>query len=69
MLTPNFPKKSLGQHFLKDKNICAKIVKALNLEPEDTVLEIGPGRGALTFLLEESPYRYFLLWKRTGSFA
>jgi len=59
LLTPNFPKKSLGQHFLKDKNICAKIVKALNLEPEDTVLEIGPGRGALTFLLEESPYRYF----------
>jgi len=42
------PKKSLGQNFLVDGNLQRKIVEALNLEPEDEVLEIGPGKGALT---------------------
>ncbi len=41
-------KKSLGQHFLKDENICIKIVEALNREQYDRLLEIGPGGGALT---------------------
>ncbi|MEX0933140.1 MAG: rRNA adenine N-6-methyltransferase family protein, partial [Candidatus Paceibacterota bacterium] len=47
---PNYPqaKKSLGQHFLTDTNILGKIVHAGNVSPHDTVLEIGPGRGALT---------------------
>ncbi|MBT8395636.1 MAG: ribosomal RNA small subunit methyltransferase A [Gemmatimonadetes bacterium] len=42
------PKKSLGQNFLIDGNLQRKIVGALRLELEDEVLEIGPGRGALT---------------------
>ena len=42
------PKKSLGQNFLQDPNIIRKIVSALNIKPHDVVLEIGPGRGALT---------------------
>ncbi|WP_457570630.1 16S rRNA (adenine(1518)-N(6)/adenine(1519)-N(6))-dimethyltransferase RsmA [Desulfovulcanus sp.] len=42
------PKKSLGQNFLIDKNIARKIVQQLVLRPDDTVLEIGPGQGALT---------------------
>lgn len=42
------PKKSLGQHFLIDKNIQAKIIQACELDKGDTVLEIGPGRGELT---------------------
>ena len=42
------PKKSLGQNFLVDGNLQRKIVGALNVGPEDEVLEIGPGRGALT---------------------
>jgi 16S rRNA (adenine1518-N6/adenine1519-N6)-dimethyltransferase len=42
------PKKRLGQHFLKDENIAKKIVGALSLEANDTVLEIGPGLGILT---------------------
>ncbi|MDP8223662.1 MAG: 16S rRNA (adenine(1518)-N(6)/adenine(1519)-N(6))-dimethyltransferase RsmA [Candidatus Lernaella stagnicola] len=42
------PKKSLGQNFLIDKNLAAKIVRALPVVPGDTVLEIGPGTGALT---------------------
>lgn len=41
-------KKSLGQHFLIDDNVCRKIVAALDIVPHDNVLEIGPGQGALT---------------------
>ncbi len=42
------PRKSLGQNYLKDKNIITKIVEALHLKEGETVLEIGPGQGALT---------------------
>jgi 16S rRNA (adenine1518-N6/adenine1519-N6)-dimethyltransferase len=58
------PKKHLGQHFLRDKNIARKIVDGLQL-PEDSktpVLEIGPGTGVLTSLLvERYPDRLFLV--------
>lgn len=48
------PKKFLGQHFLKDQNIAAKIVEALKLSGErNFVLEIGPGTGVLTQLLQQ----------------
>jgi len=42
------PKKSLGQHFLRDENIARNIVDSLELRPADHLLEIGPGQGALT---------------------
>jgi len=45
------PKKSLGQHFLKDENIARKIVDAISDLPQRKVLEIGPGTGVLTSLL------------------
>ncbi|MDP9349702.1 MAG: 16S rRNA (adenine(1518)-N(6)/adenine(1519)-N(6))-dimethyltransferase RsmA, partial [Gemmatimonadota bacterium] len=45
---PPRAKRSLGQNFLVDANIQRKIVDALGAGPEDEVLEIGPGRGALT---------------------
>src|ERR1043165_5740040 len=41
-------KKSLGQHFLKDENICKKIIAALQEHEFANLLEIGPGAGALT---------------------
>jgi 16S rRNA (adenine1518-N6/adenine1519-N6)-dimethyltransferase len=41
-------KKSLGQNFLVDQNYQQKIIDALELQPEDRLLEIGPGTGALT---------------------
>ena len=41
-------KKSLGQHFLKDENICKKIVASLEPCDFENLLEIGPGAGALT---------------------
>ncbi len=47
------PKKHLGQHFLKDRNIALKIVEALQ-STQLPVLEIGPGTGVLTgFLVEK----------------
>lgn len=42
------PKKGLGQNFLIDKNILQKIIDAANINPEDTILEVGPGVGTLT---------------------
>jgi 16S rRNA (adenine1518-N6/adenine1519-N6)-dimethyltransferase len=44
-------KKSLGQHFLKDKNIAKKIAFSLTGEGYDSVIEIGPGMGVLTGFL------------------
>lgn len=41
-------KKSLGQHFLRDENICRKIIDALQQYPFAQLLEVGPGGGALT---------------------
>lgn len=46
-------KKSLGQHFLTDKNIIFKIIDAIVAEKEDRIIEIGPGTGALTKWLAE----------------
>lgn len=48
------PKKSLGQHFLRDGNIARNIVAAIGARPEDVILEIGPGEGALTGLLAQT---------------
>lgn len=45
---PRPAKRSLGQNFLVDENLQRKIVAALGAGPADEVLEIGPGRGALT---------------------
>ena len=45
------PRKALGQHFLTDPRILGRIADALSAAPGDTVVEIGPGRGALTDIL------------------
>ena len=42
------PRKSLGQHFLKDRSVPPRIADAANLEPGDRVVEVGPGLGILT---------------------
>jgi len=52
-------KKSLGQHFLHDENMCKKIVAQLNREPGMQLLEVGPGGGAITkYLIEWSDVNY-----------
>lgn len=47
------PRKALGQNFLTDRNIISKILSSAALTPDDCVLEVGPGRGALTELLSQ----------------
>ncbi|MCE9549387.1 16S rRNA (adenine(1518)-N(6)/adenine(1519)-N(6))-dimethyltransferase RsmA [Candidatus Nomurabacteria bacterium] len=46
-------KKSLGQNFLKSETALRKIIEAGEIKPTDTILEIGPGKGALTEKLLE----------------
>ncbi|MDP2593114.1 MAG: 16S rRNA (adenine(1518)-N(6)/adenine(1519)-N(6))-dimethyltransferase RsmA [bacterium] len=58
-----FPRKSLGQHFLKDRNILKKISDNANLSENDTVLEVGPGEGTLTELLLEKAGRVIAVEK------
>ncbi len=58
-----FPKKSLGQNFLIDKNIVKKIINLTNFKNKN-VIEIGPGKGALTNeILKKSPKSLILLEK------
>lgn len=51
------PRKSLGQNFVQDEHALDKIVAAAELAPSDTVLEIGPGTGALTEKLAQAARR------------
>lgn len=46
-------RKSLGQHFLKDKRVAARVIEVVAPTADDIVVEIGPGTGALTSLLTE----------------
>lgn len=48
---PPYPRKRLGQHFLIDPNLLRKIVSLADIQPSDSVCEIGPGGGTLTGLL------------------
>lgn len=67
-------RRSLGQNFLIDPNLQRRIVDSLGAGPDDVVLEIGPGRGALTLHLEGATRRLVLVeldndlaahWERT----
>lgn len=42
------PKRAFGQNFLIDESVIEKIINSLDVENYETVLEIGPGLGALT---------------------
>lgn len=48
---PFRPRKALGQHFLRDRGMIGEILSLSAIDPEEHVLEIGPGKGALTFPL------------------
>ena len=50
-MNPHVTKKRFGQHFLHDQNILRRIVEAVSPRAGDTLVEIGPGEGALTFPL------------------
>jgi 16S rRNA (adenine1518-N6/adenine1519-N6)-dimethyltransferase len=49
--SPFYPKKSLGQHFLKTQHVIHEIITRAGFERDSRVLEVGPGRGALTLPL------------------
>ncbi len=51
------PKKSLGQHFLTDRNIAQKIVSSLTWKDYNNLIEIGPGTGVLSEFLMALPDR------------
>ena len=44
-------RKRFGQHFLHDRNVIERILRAIDPQPGDRLLETGPGRGALTYAL------------------
>ncbi len=48
-----YPSKRLGQHFLRDQRTIHRIIEALAPKPDETIVEIGPGTGALTSALVE----------------
>jgi len=48
-----YPSKRLGQHFLRDQRIIHRIIEALAPKTGETIVEIGPGTGALTSVLVE----------------
>jgi len=56
-VVPHWRRPKLGQHFLADSRYRARIVEALDLRPEDTVIEIGAGIGALTEILAKRVHR------------
>lgn len=57
------PKKSLGQNFVINKSVIDKVIEAANLKPDDNIVEIGPGLGALTFELSPKSKKVFAIEK------
>src|SRR4051812_16795906 len=57
------PVKTLGQNFLHDRNLAAWIVSQAKLTPDDCVIEIGPGLGALTKFILDSGARVLAIEK------
>ena len=51
-------KKSLGQNFLRDNNIIEKIIDSAEIDKDTLVIEIGPGRGALSTLIASKALQY-----------
>ena len=54
------PAKSLGQNFVIDSNVCQRIVRQVEINPNDVVLEIGPGLGSLTLAILD--FSKFFFW-------
>lgn len=52
-MSAHHPRKRFGQHFLRDRGVIGRIVDALTPRPGETIVEIGPGEGALTRALIE----------------
>lgn len=55
------PKKRFGQNFLEDERVIERIVREVNPRPGETIIEIGPGRGALTSRLLQNAGRLYAI--------
>ena len=55
------PRKRFGQNFLVDANVVSRMIQAANIDPTDTVLEIGPGLGVLSESLVGLSWRLYLV--------
>ena len=53
--SPHRARRRFGQHWLHDRAVLNRIAAAADLSPQDRVLEIGPGQGALTAVLLDAP--------------
>ncbi|HEY0788699.1 MAG TPA: rRNA adenine N-6-methyltransferase family protein, partial [Thermoanaerobaculia bacterium] len=60
---PHKPQKKWGQNFLRNDHAVDKIVAALEASPEELVLEIGPGRGAVTRKLAAALPNPLVAWE------
>jgi 16S rRNA (adenine1518-N6/adenine1519-N6)-dimethyltransferase len=59
----SFPKKRLGQHFLKDYHVIHRIIDRAGFQKTDRVIEVGPGKGALTIPLAKTVDRVIAVEK------
>ncbi len=57
------PSRRLGQNFLHDQNVARRIVEEAGIQPEDSVMEIGPGLGAITEFIPEQTDKLTLIEK------
>jgi 16S rRNA (adenine1518-N6/adenine1519-N6)-dimethyltransferase len=64
-----FARKALGQHFLLDLNLTAKIARIAGIQAGETVLEIGPGPGGLTQALLESQAGKIIVIEKDARFV
>lgn len=64
-----FAKRALGQNFLVDKNVIRRIAAALEISTSDAIVEIGPGRAALTGAIIDAGPRELLLIEKDQRFA
>ncbi len=62
-MTAFFPKKSLGQNFLVNPRTRDRIIRACDLKKDDLVLEIGPGKGILTYPISSWVQRVYAIEK------
>jgi 16S rRNA (adenine1518-N6/adenine1519-N6)-dimethyltransferase len=56
-------RKSLGQHFLHDKGVLQRIIQVIDPQPEEIIIEIGAGKGALTFYLTKTEAKIIAIEK------
>lgn len=68
-LNTNNPKRSLGQNFIKDNNFLSALNKKIRTDHDSTIIEIGPGKGALTKYLLNKKFKYLYLIEKDHNLA